>query len=1547
MNRLMNRSMIILLGMALMISSFNSMPVVLAEEGEEEPVITYGSTVKPDPGNLSSEKYIGSFTNINAGNEVMFVYQDSFFNKASTEENPSLATMSQVMAMSAFNAADCNGVIQHEQGYRNLERVLTDIGFVDFEANEDYKRFPGKDTMGVGIATKYIELSDGTVQPIIAMGFRGGNYQTEWAGNITVGTSGEAEGFAKARDRALEHLLCYLDQYYDRLTADNMRSPKLWLAGYSRSSAAATLSGSAINWALSDTGYAEKQVMSDLRTYLHLLDVKMEDVYVYGFSVPRAFRDDGSYMAENNDNIWNYLNKYDLVTQVAPDALGFRHAGHEIYVNSTIDVAEMRFQMYQIEPAKADKWLTLRLREEPIKTGALGVSDLIGIFMSGDKVEEKIDTSVVGTTYDQFVYKLVNEFLINGLKAVRDKYYPKVSSIREFYATYYQPALKVLASFAMSATEQDLDTVIGIGMAKMSAALSDDDYQLILMSTPAIVWSGNEVCTERVGLIIRNTLTKGLQECAKDPAFTAIIPQSDINTIISAAGPLGHLITRLLMLGAPNEHAMMATTLIYMNELFEPHMPEYMLGYLRCNDPNYRDALSSYQLSLQSDDGGIPQNIKVKVFLKDWFEEEDLPIAEIMNGQVVKTGEKDLDISVFMRDDRMIVSVVDPYMAGYAVGFEVLNVDETKDAKVKIGFNYFCDGIEDEDIRQDFEKKLITLSSADKVVLYQSYSEKKEATFAKYITLTPKFIVGDAPRNKSDLNYLEGGTIVIKDENDAVVDMNAFGLHDGGNYTFEVTAPEGYYFNMAALMEYGATGRRTSYIPLKNPLANDYDMKSSDLYLICNKKQRDGRVYSEGVVQTVENGTINEAVSDKITLVCENLTDGGESSGGHALLASPGDEIRIHYEDNEYTDTLSFLMWEVEYGVPEDLDINGNTVHFTMPQGGVSIRAVFGAKNDDIRLTFTGSWAADKLPQELDCAWKQIYIERKDTSISELNDSYNYPVKHVFAKSGAADGEATIKAPMYPSALMGDLNFSYWEVYNTKTGEPCEDKIALATKYNAETGQYESVLESANGFDEETIRLVGIKEDLTLVPHYVTATYKLTMKTSAGEVTTAYYPAGTTIGLQDVPGDGYETYRWRVVHYPITETTDNYGNAVLELTSEAKLLDDAYEGKDYVLTMPRGDTVVTAYAAPNEYKVVSDDNVLKTASGQMAFRYRDTVTLYPNDLPKGKKLTGITVDDQSLVITELKKANGDISGFRFVMPMNDVHVSAQLGDMTAHSLEVKGGSAEGDVVETETAGVYAAYYDDLSSLTADNPSSEKYFSHWAVTQGEESFMLGDETDAQTLAVMGDEDVVVEAVFADMEVLDAVDLQFTKAFTNGGKLPLTAIADNDASADYVVIDWHLPQGMTDKVIVGYPYSPTFVLDPRKGSCFSADTTITLNGTPCTFMINEDGSVNVTCPNLTTPISYITDIGTPNDLKGLKTGTSLEEIASQLQATTHIIIDGGKDERDAGIVWDMDNLTDANGDPYIYDSSAGYGQEFYVKGTLDCSAFVGSDKDYRDG
>ncbi|MCF0110206.1 MAG: ABC transporter permease subunit, partial [Erysipelotrichaceae bacterium] len=154
---------------------------------------------------------------------------------------------------------------------------------------------------------------------------------------------------------------------------------------------------------------------------------------------------------------------------------------------------------------------------------------------------------------------------------------------------------------------------------------------------------------------------------------------------------------------------------------------------------------------------------------------------------------------------------------------------------------------------------------------------------------------------------------------------------------------------------------------------------------------------------------------------------------------------------------------------------------------------------------------------------------------------------------------------MYPSALMGDLNFSYWEVYNTKTGEPCEDKIALATKYNAETGQYESVLESANGFDEETIRLVGIKEDLTLVPHYVTATYKLTMKTSAGEVTTAYYPAGTTIGLQDVPGDGYETYRWRVVHYPITETTDNYGNAVLELTSEAKLLDDAYEGKDYVL----------------------------------------------------------------------------------------------------------------------------------------------------------------------------------------------------------------------------------------------------------------------------------------------------------------------------------------------------------------------------------------------
>ena len=73
--------------------------------------------------------------------------------------------MSMCMVMSGFNSnADASTSItddnsKYSEKYKNAEKLLTDIGFTDIEANTDYKIKPTENSFGVITGHKEITIN--------------------------------------------------------------------------------------------------------------------------------------------------------------------------------------------------------------------------------------------------------------------------------------------------------------------------------------------------------------------------------------------------------------------------------------------------------------------------------------------------------------------------------------------------------------------------------------------------------------------------------------------------------------------------------------------------------------------------------------------------------------------------------------------------------------------------------------------------------------------------------------------------------------------------------------------------------------------------------------------------------------------------------------------------------------------------------------------------------------------------------------------------------------------------------------------------------------------------------------------------------------------------------------------------------------------------------------------------------------------------------------------------------------------------------------------
>jgi hypothetical protein len=170
------------------------------------------------------------------------VYDDDFFNHASTKYDHPLAIMSLSLAMAAFGDSTAG---YGDEKARNCVALLESMGFKDVTAY-GYETPPGENTIAAVFAHKPIECSDG-VYELMVTAVRGGEYKKEWAGNFRITDDDNYgqqvhRGFEIAREKVSDE---YLSKYIKLIKSIDANLPgksmKLWTVGYSRGAAVANL----------------------------------------------------------------------------------------------------------------------------------------------------------------------------------------------------------------------------------------------------------------------------------------------------------------------------------------------------------------------------------------------------------------------------------------------------------------------------------------------------------------------------------------------------------------------------------------------------------------------------------------------------------------------------------------------------------------------------------------------------------------------------------------------------------------------------------------------------------------------------------------------------------------------------------------------------------------------------------------------------------------------------------------------------------------------------------------------------------------------------------------------------------------------------------------------------------------------------------------------------------------------------------------------------------------------------------------------------------
>ncbi len=269
---------------------------------------------------ITETKVTGSFKYPNGAKDYSapYYYADEYFYSSAMEYNQSLATMSLCLAMSAFGSGE---VSSYQNKSVNVKNLMEELMFTDFETTKSFTEKPTADSIAAAIGQKKVKDNNDDVYTLIAVAVRGGGYEQEWASNFTIGDKGNHNGFSNAANQVIDFIKNYISDH--EIEGDI----KLWITGYSRAAATSNLVAGYL-----DAGTS----LGDAVT----LDKK--DLYAYCFETPAGTIDSDANDKAKYGNIFNIINPNDLVTKVAPTAMGFRRYG----IDRVLPTKENKYNSY-------------------------------------------------------------------------------------------------------------------------------------------------------------------------------------------------------------------------------------------------------------------------------------------------------------------------------------------------------------------------------------------------------------------------------------------------------------------------------------------------------------------------------------------------------------------------------------------------------------------------------------------------------------------------------------------------------------------------------------------------------------------------------------------------------------------------------------------------------------------------------------------------------------------------------------------------------------------------------------------------------------------------------------------------------------------------------------------------------------------------------------------------------------------------------------------------------------------------------------------------
>jgi len=469
-----------------------------------------------------------------------FFYTDKYFHNSSFAVwdaeaqrwayNDSLATMSLALAMAAH--ASNEGGTDFSNKSKNAEQLLTDIGFTEFEANEDFNRLPEKDTIGAVAAQRQITVGENNYT-LIALAIRGEGYGAEWASNFTVGIDGHHQGFEEASASVLTFLREYISR--NNITGDI----KLWLTGFSRAAATANLSAAA----LVDGAYLGSYVI-----------LEPENLFAFCFATPRGALYSQIEDSSRYNNIINIISPYDIVTEVAPgDApFGFVRYGVDVLlptVDNSSDYAELRADMLKhFDMLEATDGCVV----DDFRMKTLSVELQLGALPSIEVVESNSNWS-----QGHFIRYFIRMLAVEQFKD------------RENYVDNFQEDLREVLAVIFGS--DDVQWVRFTSNFRERITCSDNIARLIV----AAVFPYGSRFFGSVEKQMENHLISSLNEAG--------ISTYDRELISNLAGSLSRLLIDF-SIGHPDLAATLSGNL---DSILAAHYPEYYLAWMKSRDSNF------------------------------------------------------------------------------------------------------------------------------------------------------------------------------------------------------------------------------------------------------------------------------------------------------------------------------------------------------------------------------------------------------------------------------------------------------------------------------------------------------------------------------------------------------------------------------------------------------------------------------------------------------------------------------------------------------------------------------------------------------------------------------------------------------------------------------------------------------------------------------------------------------------------------------------------------------------------------------------------------